>query len=132
MRLFLDTNVVLATIVDDADTADGATRLLDEPDHEFATSVFTVMELRAVLTKRQRLSQDRVEGIVGDLVADVDVFLPDSGDVTDAVTLQQDTLLYPMDALILACAQSTGATLVTFDAELQEHGAVPPRDVLCA
>lgn len=92
MRLFLDTNVILATVVDDADTAGSATQLLDETGHEFAISVFSAMELRAVLTKKQRLSQDRVEEIVGDLVADVDVFLPDSGDITDAVTLQQTTL----------------------------------------
>ena len=32
-------------------------------------------------------------------------------------------------AMILACAEGANATLVSFDAELQEHGAVAPSEV---
>lgn len=87
------------------------------------------MELRAVLTKKHNLERSRVEAIISDLLADVDVFLPDSGDVTDAVKLQQEMLLYPMDALIFAAADAADATLVSFDGELQELGALAPDDV---
>lgn len=44
--------------------------------------------------------------------------------------LQQETLLYPLDCLILACAQSHDADLVSFDSELQDNGAHSPREVL--
>lgn len=44
--------------------------------------------------------------------------------------LQSETLLYPMDALILAAAEAVDATLVSFDSELREHGAERPADVL--
>lgn len=84
------------------------------------------MELRAVLTKKQGLERDDVEGIVRDVVADVDVYLPDSGDLAEAVMLQRETLLYPMDAQILAFARGVEAPLVTFDAELLDHDAVEP------
>jgi predicted nucleic acid-binding protein len=47
MRVFLDTNVLLATILDDADLADESTRLLNRDDLEFVTSSINVMELRA-------------------------------------------------------------------------------------
>jgi len=43
--------------------------------------------------------------------------------------LQSETLLYPMDALVLAAADSVDATLVTFDSELVEFGAKTPDDV---
>ena len=42
--------------------------------------------------------------------------------------LQSETLLYPMDALILAAADAADATLVTFDSELLEYGAVEPTE----
>ncbi|MFC7323258.1 type II toxin-antitoxin system VapC family toxin [Halorubrum rutilum] len=125
----MDTNIILATVIDDSDTADVAATLLDTQSHDFVISALTTMELRAVLTKRERLPQDDVEAIITDLTRDVNVFIPDSGDFTTAVKLQRDTLLYPMDAMILACAEGANATLVSFDSELQEHGAVAPSEV---
>ena len=44
--------------------------------------------------------------------------------------LQSETLLYPMDALVLTAADAVGATLVSFDGELIEHGAERPADLL--
>jgi predicted nucleic acid-binding protein len=44
--------------------------------------------------------------------------------------LQSETLLYPMDALVLAAADAIDGTLVSFDRELVEHGAITPSDVL--
>jgi predicted nucleic acid-binding protein len=130
MRLFLDTNVVLAAIIDDAERAETATQLLNDSDHKFVTSSINVMELRAVLAKKEQLERDRVERIVSNLLADVDLFMPDSGDLTDAVRIQKETLLYPMDALILACANAADATLVTFDGEVLHHDAVEPSTIL--
>lgn len=88
MRIFLDTNVLLATILEDAERVDESTQLLDRSDLEFVTSAVNVKELRAALTKKQGLERDGCEGIVRDIVADVDVYLPDSGDLADAVELQ--------------------------------------------
>ncbi|SIR88895.1 hypothetical protein SAMN05421809_2684 [Natronorubrum daqingense] len=48
--------------------------------------------------------------------------------MVEANQLQKDTLLYPMDALVLAAVNAVDATLVSFDGELQEHGAVLPQD----
>lgn len=50
-------------------------------------------------------------------------------DVVAANRLRSETLLYPMDALILAAADSSDCPLVTFDSELLDHGAVAPRDL---
>lgn len=48
----------------------------------------------------------------------------------EANQLQSETLLYPMDALMLAAADAIDATLVSFDNELVEHGAVLPDEVM--
>ena len=45
MRVFLDTNLLLATILDDAERADESTRFLDRDDLEFVNSSVNVMEL---------------------------------------------------------------------------------------
>jgi len=44
--------------------------------------------------------------------------------------LQSESLLYPMDALVLSAAEAIDATLVSFDSELCDHGARPPDDIL--
>lgn len=88
------------------------------------------MELRTVLTKKQRLEQDRAASIQDEITSDVDVVIPDASDMTDANRIQRETLLYPMDCVIFACAQGHEADLVTFDSELQDAGAVSPQDLL--
>lgn len=50
------------------------------------------------------------------------VTFPDASDVMAANRLQSETLLYPMDAVILSAADAADATLVSFDSELVEHG----------
>ncbi len=44
--------------------------------------------------------------------------------------VQSETLLYPMDALILTAADAVEATLVSFDGELVDAGAVVPSKAL--
>ncbi|WP_197075882.1 hypothetical protein [Halostagnicola sp. A56] len=43
-------------------------------------------------------------------------------------SVQENTLLYPMDCLLLTTAEETDGVLVTFDSELQENGAVSPAE----
>lgn len=49
-------------------------------------------------------------------------------DIVAANELQSETVLYPMDALILSAADSVECPLVTFDSELLDHGAIPPAE----
>jgi predicted nucleic acid-binding protein len=51
-------------------------------------------------------------------------------EMIDAYELQEETLLYAMDGMILAMANGEDAPLVTFDSELLEHGAKSPNDFL--
>lgn len=129
MRLFLDTNIFIAAVTDEPDTGTVAVELLDT-DHEFLTSTMNLMELRSVLTKKQRLELSRAEAIQDEITADVQVVIPDASDMMDANRLQRETLLYPLDCLILACTQGHDAELVSFDSELRESGASAPQDYL--
>ena len=132
MRLFVDTNVFVAAVADDdAEATATATSLLNA-DHEFVTSVLNLMELRTVVTKKRRLDRERAAAIEAEIRSDVTVYVPDETTLIAADRLQEETLLYPMDATILACARDRDATLASFDAELIDAGATDPADLLGA
>lgn len=128
-RVFVDTNVFIATLTDERERGDVAARFLDA-DFEFHTSLLNLMELRSALTKKKRIEQSRVEGVLSDIYSNVEVFVHDESDIFTADRIQQETVLYPMDALILAGAENEDLPVATFDAELIEAGGTPPRELL--
>ncbi|USZ66736.1 PIN domain-containing protein [Halorussus salilacus] len=115
--------------MDEPGRGDLATEFLNQ-EYEYCTTIFNVMEFRTVLAKKKRVEQSRVEGILDDIFESVDVYAPELGDVIDAYNLQEETLLYPMDCVILAMAEGEDAPLVTFDSELLENGARSPDELL--
>ena len=127
MTAFLDTNVLIAAVTNDTDRSETAIRILNELDAP-KTSILSLMELRSVLTKKKGFERDHVQRIESRIAARTTVTFPDASDVVAANELQSTTLLYPMDALMLAVADAVDATLVTFDSELHEHGAVEPAE----
>ncbi|MCU4754258.1 PIN domain-containing protein [Halobacteria archaeon AArc-curdl1] len=129
MRIFLDTNLFVAIVTDEPESGEIAAELLNT-EHEFLTSTLNLMELRTVLTKKNRLELPAAQSIQDEITQDVSIVIPDASDMMDANRLQQETLLYPLDCLILACAQGHDAELVSFDGELQEAGALSPTDLL--
>lgn len=88
------------------------------------------MELRSVLTKKKQFDRDRIEQIENRITSRATISFLDSSDVMAANRRRSETLLYPMDALLLAAADAVDATLVTFDSELLDHGAKLPENVL--
>ena len=125
MKVFVDTNIFIASITDEPGRGDVATELLNE-SHEFCTSILNLMEIRSVLTKKKRVEQERVEEVLTDIYGRVDIYAPEISDQISAYSLQQDTLLYTLDCVLLALAEDIDATLVTFDGELLENGAISP------
>lgn len=128
MNCFVDTNVLVAVVTAEDERAEAAVTVLNE--HEPYTSVLNLMELRSVLSKKKRFERDHIEAIEDRVVDHATITVLDASDVLAANPLQRETYLYPMDALILAAAEAADATLVSFDAELREHGAKPPETVL--
>jgi predicted nucleic acid-binding protein len=129
MKLFVDTNVLVASLTDEPARGDVATELLNE-DHEFCTSILNLMEVRSVMTKKKQVEQDRVEDVISDIHDRVDIYAPEVSDQIAAYTLQQDTLLYTLDCVLLALADDVDATLTTFDGELLDNGAVAPSELV--
>nr|WP_227738915.1 PIN domain-containing protein [Halorientalis pallida] len=93
-------------------------------------SVLNLMELRSVLSKKKQFERNRIDRIENRITARTTVTFPDASDMLEANRLQSETLLYPMDALVLAAAEAVDATLVSFDSELLDHGAKQPADVV--
>jgi len=54
MKVFVDTNVFIASLTDEPARGDTATQLLNE-DHEFCTSILNLMEMRSVMTKKKQV-----------------------------------------------------------------------------
>jgi predicted nucleic acid-binding protein len=129
MRVLLDTNVLVAAVTRDTDRSDEAIELLDQADDPLV-SVLSLMELRSVLSKKKRFERDRIEAIEKRITSRMTVTFPDASDMMAANRLQSDTLLYPMDAMILSAADAADTTLVSFDSELVEHGADLPQQLL--
>ncbi|MFB6179822.1 MAG: type II toxin-antitoxin system VapC family toxin [Halorientalis sp.] len=129
MRVFVDTNIFVASLTDEPGRGETATALLDRDD-EFLTSVLNLMELRTVLTKKKRIEQERVESTLDDIADNVTICAPEISDQTAAYEKQKETLLYPLDCVLLALATDLDAEFVTFDSELLDHGAVSPEDIL--
>ncbi len=129
MRVLLDTNVLVAAVTRDTDRSHEAIELLDQVDDPLV-SVLSLMELRSVLSKKKRFERDRIEAIENRITSRMTVTFPDASDMMAANRLQSETLLYPMDAMILSAADAADATLVSFDSELSEHGAKLPIQLL--
>lgn len=130
MKLFLDTNVLVAAVTHDSKRSDAAVQALNSKEgEEIGTSILNLMELRTVLAKKKHVERDRIDRIERRITARMTITFPDASDIIAADRLQSDSLLYPMDALILAAAEANDATLCSFDSELLEHGAVSPADI---
>jgi len=128
MKLFLDSNILVAAVTSDTDRSEEAVELLNEADEAYV-SVLNLMELRSVLSKKKGFERDRIERIENRITSRTTVTFPDASDMIAANQLQSRTLLYPMDALVLAAAEAVEATLVSFDSELIEHGAKHPNEI---
>lgn len=129
MKVLVDTNVFVASLTDEPARGDVATGLLNQ-DHDFCTSILNLMEIRSVMTKKKQVEQDRVEDVLSDIYTRVDIYAPEISDQISAYSLQQDTLLYTLDCVLLALAEDIGATLATFDSELLDNGAVEPSGLI--
>ncbi|AOW80056.1 twitching motility protein PilT [Halodesulfurarchaeum formicicum] len=125
MRPFLDTNILVAAVTDDTDRSSVAVTVLNRADEPY-TSILCLMELRSVLSKKKGFERDRVDRIEARIASRTTVTFPDASDIIAANDLQSETLLYPMDALVLAAADASETELVSFDTELVEHGALTP------
>lgn len=129
MRVFVDTNVFVASLTDEPSRGETATELLNQ-EHDFCTSILNLMELRSVLTKKKRIEQEEAEEVLSDIYTQVDIYAPEISDQITAYSRQQESLLYTLDCVLLALAEDIDATLTTFDSELLDHGAVPPSDLI--
>jgi predicted nucleic acid-binding protein len=129
MKVLVDTNVFIASLTEEPTRGDVATEFLNQ-DHDFCTSILNLMEIRSVMTKKKRVEQERIEDVLSDIYTQVDIYAPEISDQISAYSLQQDTLLYTLDCVLLALADDLDATLATFDGELLDNGAAEPSDLI--
>ncbi|GAB3318846.1 type II toxin-antitoxin system VapC family toxin [Haloplanus salinarum] len=129
MKVLVDTNGFIASLTDEPARGDVATEFLNQ-DHDFCTSILNLMEIRSVMTKKKQVEQDKVEDVLSDIYTQVEIYAPEISDQISAYSLQQDTLLYTLDCVLLALADDLDATLATFDGELLESGATEPSDLI--
>lgn len=128
-RIFLDTNILVASLTNEPERGEKAKKLMNS-EYEFYTSLLNLLELRTVLAKKKRIEQEQVENAIEKINERVEVFIHETSDMLTTNSLQQQTLLDPMDCLIFAAAKDVDAELVTFDAEVLDNGATTPSEIL--
>lgn len=124
-------HVFVASLTDEPGRGEFATQLLNRTDeYELHTSLLNLMEIRTVLTKKKEADLAAANDAIDEIVYDAELTIPDASDVMNANELQNETLLYPMDAIIASLADGVDAELVTFDTEMLNHVGRSPEDVL--
>lgn len=129
MKVFVDTNILVAVLTEEDEKFSDAKELLNS-DHQILTSLLNLMEVRTVLSKKKNHERQEIEEVEKDIVELADIVIPDSSDSLNANKLQRENYAYPMDSLIMAIAENSGAELASFDGELIENGAKPPEELI--
>lgn len=127
MRVFVDSNVLIAVLTEEEERFSEARELLNSDNH-ILTSILNLMEVRSVLSKKKNHDREEIEEVEKDIIEMVDIVIPDSSDFIEANKIQRESYAYPLDSLILAVARESGAELASFDSELLEAGAKEPGD----
>lgn len=129
MKVFVDTNILVAVLTEEDEKFSDAKELLNS-DHQIVTSLLNLMEVRTVLSKKKNHERQEIEEVEKDIVELADIVIPDSSDSLNANKLQRENYAYPMDSLIMAIAENSGAELASFDGELIENGAKSPEELI--
>lgn len=129
MKLFVDSNILIAVITDEKDRFDEAKELLNSK-HQIVTSTINLMEVRSVLAKKKNQEKSEIEKVEKNIVDLTDIILPDSSDFLTANRIQKENYAYPLDSILMAIAENAEAQLVSFDKELIKNGAKEPKDIL--
>lgn len=129
MSLFVDSNVFIAVVTDDTDRSETARELLNS-DRQFYSSIYSIMEIRSVLATKYHFKRERIEEIERRIRTYADPVNHSSILIQTADSIQEETYVTAMDAIMLASAEHVDGALVTFDTELHRHGAKPPDEFL--
>lgn len=125
MKVLVDTNIFIS-LIQGSGRSTIAKKLINSNNIELGASHLTLLEIRTVLTKKKQRSQTKVEEIIDWLKENLDFLVTETPGAEYIEDFQQDTLLYPMDCLIMSSADLAGAVPVTFDDEMKHHNAVDP------
>lgn len=109
---FVDSNVVLYSVLAEQEPAKHATaiRLLRSDDIVMSTQV--VGEVAPVLTRKTSLSNTDIRNIADDLFLRYPVFTVEKADLLDAFAIRDSYRLSFWDSLIVAVALRAGATIL--------------------
>jgi predicted nucleic acid-binding protein len=129
MTVVVDTDVFLATLVDDDEHGETARAFLNGTEG-LATSTLTMLELQSILIEEAGMDAEAVGNACADITAGVDVYEADMEDFALAKAMRDGTDrgedLTNNDWTLLAMAADLGADLATFDELKQAQGAVAP------
>jgi predicted nucleic acid-binding protein len=130
MKLLVDTNVFIASLTDEPERGEAATRLLN-CNADLCTSILNLMEVRSVLTKKKaRRAGASRKRVIRHLYRDRHLCARNQRPKSRRTNDSGKTLLYTLDCVLLALADDVDATMVSFDRELLDNGAVSPSAAL--
>lgn len=128
MKIFLDTCVLVEPVVKGED-AEIAKEILNK-DCEKGTSLFCLLEMRAVLTKKYMHSPDVVNEVLQWIKEELDILIVEVPDLESMYENHSDHLLEGADTIVYETAEETDAIPITFDSELTENGFEHPENMI--
>jgi predicted nucleic acid-binding protein len=81
-------------------------------------TLLSIMEIRFVLRRKKGLKEERIKEDIAELLGLFDILVPDEISLLGANRLQNDFPFSPFDALLVACASTVNATLISRDKTL--------------
>lgn len=122
---FLDTDVLLNWLCKEV-TADGKNlweapykilKIAEEGNILLYTTLINLMEIRFVLRRKKKWAESEIEGVIKEIgeVNNIEIIIPDGGDLVAGFNLQSLYMLDPFDAVYLGVASKISSFIISRD-----------------
>ena len=113
----VDSNVFLHVLLHTQE-GEASRSFLDENNGNISTTIFNLMEIVSVLSRKYRWKKQQIHKIATLLKDSISVYVPDEYDSLASYELSLKHFITPIDALLLSIARKKGDVLVTYDREI--------------
>ena len=113
----VDSNVFLHVALHTSE-AEHSKRFLDKNKGEISTTLYNLMEIGSVLSRKYHWKRTEITNILSFLKKSVSIYVPDEYDAMNSYELAIEHFLTPIDALLISIADREELTFITYDKEL--------------
>ena len=113
----VDSNVFLHVLLKTPES-DMAEQFLDTNKNDISTTIYNLMEIASVLSRKYKWKKKRVHNVLKTIHESIPIHTPDEYDALEAYEITTEILSTPIDTLMIVIAKRNNFSLVTYDSEL--------------